>query len=176
MQEELAKAFATKAHADQIYGDGRPYSVHLEAVAQVAKDFFLSDDLVAAAWLHDVLEDTPYKPLELRARFGPEIAYLVEAVTNEPGKNRIEKAARTLPKTFKAGQKAVSLKLCDRIANVEACINGVGNPKLFRMYVNEYEDFQELLEREKHELINKRLWERLDKAIVDGLLKKLHES
>ena len=181
LKESLAKEFAAKAHAGQTYGDGQPYTVHLEAVVQVAKSqciadqFSLAGEIIIAAWLHDVVEDTAVTIEEVRAKFGYVVAQLVHAVTNEPGKNRIEKAERTLPKILVSGPQAVALKLCDRIANVEACINGQGNPKLFRMYFNEYTRFQELLDRQS-DVANAALWDRLDRAVLDGMLKKLSEG
>jgi hypothetical protein len=106
------------------------------------------DVLVPAAWLHDIVEDT-YETIEnVRYIFGDKVAALVEAVTDEPGKNRKERAEKTLPKIRAHGIEAVALKLCDRIANIEACIEGVGNVKLLKMYRKEYPAFREALYRE----------------------------
>ena len=68
--------------------------------------------------------------------FGDEVAQLVSAVTNEDGPNRKTRAALTYPKIRNAGTNAITLKLADRIANVE---NG---GKLVDMYRKEYADFR----------------------------------
>ncbi len=158
---EKAKAFATELHAGQEYGDG-PYTVHLEAVANEARLHNLSDDIVAAAWLHDTLEDTNTTYEELVTLFGRKIALLVEGVTDEPGKNRRERALKTLPKTRTLGSDAVALKLCDRLANVKACVDGIGNVNLLKMYKQEYPVFRSAL-HEFGELPF--IWQELDRLI-----------
>lgn len=92
----------------------------------------------AAAWLHDIVEDTPVKLKEIEEQFGSLVAALVEAVTNEPGANRKIRHALTYPKT-RAMPLAVYLKLCDRISNVRA------GGALRQMYRKEHEDFRRAL-------------------------------
>lgn len=157
----IARAFATERHAGQEYG-GSPYTVHLEAVAREAKVYDLPLDVVVAAWLHDTLEDTVTTYDELVMLFGKSTARLVESVTDEPGKNRKERASTTLPKIRKRGTHAVALKLCDRIANVRTCVDGVGNVKLLKMYRKEYSDFRMVLYR-AGELSE--MWHNLDRLI-----------
>jgi len=134
------KFFATVKHAGQTYSSGLPYTHHLAAVEQVLRRFNISDEsLLTASWLHDVVEDTPTKLKEVEEMFGPEVARLVHAVTNEAGPNRKSRHALTYPKIREAGEKAIRLKLADRIANVEAGGNLVG------MYQKEHEDFRRAL-------------------------------
>jgi len=95
-------------------------------------------DMIEAAWLHDVVEDTDTKLKEVEEMFGTEVSKLVSAVTNEPGPNRKTRAALTYPK-IRETTGAVALKLADRIANVEA------GGKLVDMYKKEYEDFKRAL-------------------------------
>lgn len=123
-----ARNFAALAHGSQLYGD-QPYIVHLQAVARELRSlmvrapglrFYDRDLAECAAYLHDVLEDTSTTRGELEAAFGPDVADLVHAVTDEPGRNRKERKAKTYPKIRACGPLAVALKLADRIANVRA--------------------------------------------------------
>lgn len=142
----FAQLFATVKHVrdnTQMYGHLIPYTHHLAAVEQVLIRFGFEEDrnLRAAAWLHDIVEDTRGLPGEVRSRdikemFGDDVAKLVEAVTSEPGPNRKTRNALTYPKIRKAGVRAVSLKLADRIANVE-----FGGGAL-DMYEAEHSDFR----------------------------------
>lgn len=147
--EEQAMRFAVRKHANQKYGE-YSYTYHLSRVAKIAEQVCTlynlpKELLVPAAWLHDTLEDTQTTWDELTLQFNSAIATLVEAVTDADGKNRKERAIKTLPKIRKHGIHAVALKLCDRIANVEASLGGVGNVKLFKMYKKEYPAFKEAL-------------------------------
>ncbi len=123
------KAFqlAALAHRGQTWSDGRPYTDHLGEVTDVLWQYRESDlkyltteefkTLRIAAYLHDTLEDTPLIPEIIENEFGLEVLELVQAVTNEPGKNRKERHEKTYPKT-RAHPLGTALKLSDRIANV----------------------------------------------------------
>lgn len=138
---QAARAFAIERHGDQRYGDGAPYSTHLAAAVEVLHRFGYGDDpqLVCAAWLHDVVEDTPTTRDEVAAYFGDEVAALVWAVSNEPGKNRAERASKTYPK-IAATPRAIIVKLADRIANVEASKRS--RRDLYAMYRREWPKFE----------------------------------
>lgn len=143
---EAARNFAAEKHAakGQLYGDS-PYVVHLDAVVAVLKSFGVSDQtLLAAAYLHDVVEDCGVTTAEVEAEFGAGVGELVWAVTNEPGKNRKERAQRTYPK-IASTPGATQLKLADRIANVEACQLPPVNPAKLAMYRDEFASFDEAL-------------------------------
>jgi len=89
-----AAAFARQAHAGQRrkYND-RPFIIHPARVAgRVAAHPQATETMVAAAFLHDVVEDTPHTLGEVTAEFGPEVARLVEELTN-PSKG--SKASRS---------------------------------------------------------------------------------
>lgn len=159
---EKAKAFARKAHAGQKYGE-EPFEVHLVHAAEVARVFGLPDFVVAAIWLHDTLEDTDTTFEYLLFRFGPDVAWLVEAVTDEPGTRR-ERHPVTYAKIRGAGDMAVAVKLCDRIANVEYGLLPGGRKDLFKMYQKEYPEFKRVLQCGEY---NRKLWERLDELMVD---------
>lgn len=138
-----AAEYAAIAHAGQTYGPTAPYTVHLSAVADVATEYGLPEEIVYAAWLHDTLEDTDTTLYDLHVKFGREIASLVYSVTDEDGKNRKARAEKTYPKILMGGWKAIGLKLADRIANVRAA--ALGNPGLLKMYLKEYVMFRAAL-------------------------------
>ena len=166
---EQAKQFAIKHHGDQRYGKGEdslPYAYHLEKVFDVIwefQDLFPGPSptlshLMAASFLHDILEDTPVTFEEIFSEFGRNIARLVFAVTNEPGKNRHERHERTYPKLRAAGREALALKLSDRIANVRHSVQH--NHNILGMYKKEYKDFRAYL-KIPGEL--KTMWAELDR-------------
>lgn len=155
-----AQTFALIAHAGQKYGN-KPFIEHPRDVARLVKEYNFNKYVIAAAWLHDTIEDSPHVTFEtIEKGFGSIVAYLVQSVTDEPGKNRKERAKKTLPKIRSAGPTSVGLKLCDRISNVEAAIRD--KDSLINMYKKEYSKFKEVLYK-KGEL--EELWERLDKHL-----------
>lgn len=121
MKIQEARDFAVAAHGAQTYGD-QPYEIHLAAVAANIAEWTEDEDLIAAAWLHDTLEDTAVKPDELADRFGERVARLVWAVTAE-GDLRAEKMAAIYRK-IAAEPDAALVKLADRVANVAAAPPG----------------------------------------------------
>lgn len=158
--DKKARAFAVEAHGDQSYGV-EPYSVHLDAVHALAVAFGAPPDVCVAAFCHDCVEDTAVTIAQVRELFGESVAGLVAAVTNEPGKNRKERNARTYPKIRQAGPDAVMLKLCDRIANVEAVSTPKADSKI-AMYQKEHEAFRAALYvAGEHESV----WARLEAAL-----------
>jgi guanosine-3',5'-bis(diphosphate) 3'-pyrophosphohydrolase len=76
-----AGTFAEKAHEGQFRKSGEPYITHPLAVAEIVADLQLDVASVAAAILHDVVEDCGVSVETLEATFGKEIASLVEGVT-----------------------------------------------------------------------------------------------
>jgi GTP pyrophosphokinase len=78
---EEAFAFAQKAHAGQMRKSGEPYFVHVFEVALVLGRLRLDRDAIAAGLLHDVVEDCGVTLKALEARFGSNVAYLVDGVT-----------------------------------------------------------------------------------------------
>ncbi|MGI8606980.1 MAG: RelA/SpoT family protein [Gaiellaceae bacterium] len=78
---ERAFLFASEAHEGQQRRSGEPFIAHPVGVARVLAELHLDDSTLAAALLHDVVEDTDVAIDEVRAEFGEEIARLVEGVT-----------------------------------------------------------------------------------------------
>src|SRR5215212_9566309 len=73
--------FAAEAHSGQTRQSGEPYVNHPVAAAQTLAELRLDAHSVAAALLHDVPEDVGIQITEIEARFGPEVAKLVDGVT-----------------------------------------------------------------------------------------------
>jgi (p)ppGpp synthase/HD superfamily hydrolase len=159
-----AQRYATVVHGGQVYNDEVPYVDHLTEVYGVVKRFGLSDDeeIASAAWLHDSIEDTRTSYNDIAKRFGASVAELVYCVTDERGRNRKERHAKTYPK-IKGNVKATQLKLADRIANVEY---GSANGGKQDMYRKEQAEFEEGIRmREGEPLITSRMWDHLGRIL-----------
>ncbi len=156
------RQFAIDAHGGQLYGD-KPYAYHLQKVAEVLSDFgYTEDKWQAAAWLHDVIEDTDVSQAHVHTRFGWEVATLVWAVTGE-GANRKEKQASIITKLHQC-KEACILKLADRIANLEACILEKNTAGKMAMYWKELPVFEKVVK--KH--TPPEMWDRLVAAFEHG--------
>jgi (p)ppGpp synthase/HD superfamily hydrolase len=117
-----AHALATAMHAGVVrMGSGEPYVEHVERVAASLAELGFPEHVIAAAYLHDVIEDTGYSEAELAKEFSPEIAALVAEVTNpvlpkEPG-NRAWRKAKEVEHLAKASYFGASIKLADMLDN-----------------------------------------------------------
>ena len=135
---DRAKHFAIQAHGDQKYGSN-PYAYHLQKVVDVLDRFGFTDPrFIAAAWLHDTLEDTAITIEELTESFGREVSALVDALTDGAGSDRATRKARTyqlIPKIL--GAEVV--KVSDRIANVEESLITQGSH--LKRYQAEHDTF-----------------------------------
>lgn len=159
---QAAEVFATTMHGDQKYGEEKPYVVHLGHVAEVLRRFkFTNEDLQVAAWLHDTVEDTDATVAQIEMMFGKNVADIVGRVTNEPGENRKERHAKTYPK-IQGSVDATTLKLADRIANVESSVQD-SSDKL-KMYRKEHKAFKSLLYKPG---VHDGMWRHLDFMIGD---------
>src|SRR3974390_3201899 len=76
-----AYEIAAERHHDQFRSSGEPYITHLLEVAHILADIRMDATTLAAALLHDVIEDTEFPLSRLEERFGAEGAHLVEGVT-----------------------------------------------------------------------------------------------
>ena len=75
---------AREAHAPQKRKTGEPYILPPIAVADIcARELNLDANSIIAAFLHDVVEDTPYTIDDIKARFGDDVAFLVRVVTKQ---------------------------------------------------------------------------------------------
>ncbi|MFF4579803.1 HD domain-containing protein [Streptomyces sp. NPDC001373] len=119
-----AVAFAEEAHGDQKRPAGEPYVEHLLEVVEVLVSGVgvRDEDLLVAAVLHDVVEDTDRTAKEVGARFGPRVEAWVGWVTKpEPGADEdpAEVRNRYLQSLRGAPPEVLLLKLADRYSNVQ---------------------------------------------------------
>ncbi|RZS66158.1 GTP pyrophosphokinase [Agromyces ramosus] len=118
---ERAYTVAERAHEGQKRKSGEPYITHPIAVAQILADLGIGPKTVAAALLHDTVEDTAYTLDQVRADFGDEIAMLVDGVTKlDKVKYGDSTQAETVRKMIVAMSKDIRvliIKLADRLHN-----------------------------------------------------------
>jgi (p)ppGpp synthase/HD superfamily hydrolase len=140
-----AYQFATACHGDQLRPTGDPYERHLlEAVEVLATGAGVRDrDILVAALLHDVVEDTACTLEQVRERFGPAVAELVDWVTKtDPPSGDDREAARLayLRRLASAPPQAVLVKLADRLSNVQR-LDRHPRPEKRRSYYRETVDW-----------------------------------
>jgi len=132
-----AAYFAIAKHGSQTY-DEYPYYYHLEQVVDILEQYGYTEDVfIISGYLHDILEDTDTSYNDIKEKFGERVAEIVYCVTDELGRNRKERKAKTLPK-IAGNMDAIIIKLADRIANLR-------KPKMKNMYVKEYKEFKDAL-------------------------------
>lgn len=110
--------FANQRHAGQTRDlDDLPFVTHPMEVACLLHDAGYEDEVVAAGVLHDVLEDTDANHDELADRFGPRVADLVEAVTDDPSiADDDERRAALRRKVAEAGECAAVVFAADKVS------------------------------------------------------------
>jgi len=146
---ETARSFGTRAHKriDQRRRyTGNPYDVHLRAVAELVASVTEDPETVAAAWLHDVVEDTPTTFDDIARELNPGIARLVAEVTDvsrpSDGNRRVRKAIDRAH-LAEASARGMTIKLADLIDNCrDICRN---DPRFARIFVAEAAALLEVL-------------------------------
>ncbi len=119
-----AYEFAQASHRDQKRFSGEPFIIHPLEVAIILADFKLDTATIAAALLHDVVEDTGTALDVIKTEFGTEVAELVDGVTNISSlkkKSRATAQAETLRKMLMATIKdirVIIIKLADKLHNM----------------------------------------------------------
>lgn len=119
---EKARLRCERAHAGQTRDDGSPYAEHPAAVVAILREQNVTDpSVLAAAWLHDVLEDTEVTADELEKEFGPEVVSLVQELTNKGAPNRTfdEKHRSLAEEAKRMSPAAKQVKLADRLHNLQ---------------------------------------------------------
>ncbi|HOV04570.1 MAG TPA: HD domain-containing protein [Hyphomicrobiales bacterium] len=119
-----AMRFATEAHTDQRRKGERaePYVNHLVEVADLVAGASQGRDrnLIAAALLHDVVEDTTHSIDEITAAFGEDVAMLVAAVTDDKSLSKGERKELQVLKAPHLTPRAKMLKLADKTSNLRS--------------------------------------------------------
>ena len=119
-----AYVYAMKAHGDQRRASGDPYFSHPIEVAAILTDLKLDDATIAAALLHDTIEDTEATRAEIDSLFGPNIGRLVEGLTKLKKLDLVTKEAKqaeNLRKLLLAvadDVRVLLIKLADRLHNM----------------------------------------------------------
>ncbi|EUJ32267.1 HD domain-containing protein [Listeria cornellensis] len=128
---QRASDFAEQAHRMQRRKiTGEPYFSHPRNVAQLLHDAGFREEVVAAGFLHDVVEDTPVTLDEIRAAFGVEVAELVASHTEDKSQSWEERKSHTIDvvRTGTLEQKAIIVadKL-DNLRSIKYALSSEGN-------------------------------------------------
>jgi len=136
-----AREFARAAHRDvgqlRKYS-GQPYEEHLRRVAEIVSGVTDDAQTIAAAWLHDVVEDTPVTVEAVARAFGPAVGELVNALSDVSRPHQGNRAARKAidrEHLARAPARAQTVKLADLIDNCQDICRH--NPKFGRVFVIE---------------------------------------
>lgn len=115
---------AKEHHKNQLRQSGEPYIIHPIAVASILADLGMDSQSVAAALLHDTVEDTDVTKADIEREFGDEIAQLVDGVTKlakVPTETKAEAQAENIRKMLLAMSndiRVIIIKLADRLHNM----------------------------------------------------------
>ena len=118
-----AYELAREAHKEQRRKSGEPYIIHPIAVARiVADELRLGANPIIAAFLHDVVEDTPYTIEDIEERFGADVAFLVNVITKKKKQHydsskQIDNYKQMLD-SIHYDIRALLIKLSDRLHNM----------------------------------------------------------
>lgn len=172
-----AKKYSIEKHnaAGCTYGDKyENYVIHLEMVFENVNNFEVfreyKDSLYtrAAAWTHDLLEDTQQTFNDVMGATNKEVAEITLAVTDVPAENRLLRHFLTLPKTVK-DHRAIILKMCDMAAN--SSYGKYQKNSMYKKYQEEYVYKRYIFQKAVHWYPDKynqdnlkKLWEYLDKC------------
>ena len=127
---DRALAYAGDAHAGQQRVSGEPFVTHPMRVAEIVAGWGMDHEVIMAALLHDVVEDTDITLAQIEQEFGSKVAELVDGVTKlrlsasprlDPDSNRREASSENLRKLLLASTKDIRvlmLKLADRLHNL----------------------------------------------------------
>lgn len=149
MTDLVTKAldFATAAHEGQVRKyTGAPYIIHPIEVMEIVKTVPHDDAMLAAALLHDVVEDTEVAIEEIRAEFGDDVASLVDDLTDiskpDDGNRKLRKG---LDRDHSAASsaRAQTVKLADLISNSSDILKN--DPNFAKVFLAEKELLLEVL-------------------------------
>lgn len=166
--EEEALEFAAKAHGEQMRKfTEEPYIEHPKRVAEIVRTVPHTSEMIAAAYLHDVVEDTSVGIEEIQERFGAKVAKLVEELTDEymkvnyPHLNRRARKDREVERQAKISEEAKTIKLADVIDNTPDIVKN--DPGFGRKYLYEMERLTRVLVGG-----NKTLFKRARREVAQG--------
>ena len=118
-----AERFARVCHEGQ-FRKGKakePYVNHLEEVAKLTERWGGGENAIAAAWLHDTVEDCPpISSADLASLFGDEVAYIVAELTDDKSLSKAERKRKQVENAPHKSNDASLVKLADKTSNVGA--------------------------------------------------------
>lgn len=136
---DRARAFATAAHAGQVRKyTGLAYITHPEAVAEIVRSVPHTPQMIAAAWLHDVVEDCGVELHTIQREFGPWVAEYVHWLTDvsKPSDgNRAKRKEIDRLHTSRAPAEAQTIKYADLIDNLSTIVGH--DPAFAKVYLKE---------------------------------------
>lgn len=116
-----AAVFAGKAHEGMLRkGSKIPYIYHPMEVALIVAQLTDDPEVIAAAYLHDVLEDTSVTPEEIQAEFGKRVLSFVEAESEDKSLSWKERKANTVAHVKQASREVKILTLGDKLSNMRS--------------------------------------------------------
>jgi (p)ppGpp synthase/HD superfamily hydrolase len=122
-----ARDFSFKAHAGLITvtvsGITRPHIMHIQEVADLVWASNGTDEEIAAAWLHDVVEDTKTTMEDIRKNFGDDVAKIVDGLTDSKeitGLPVAERKQRQAERVKAEGRPVQRVKIADQTSNVRS--------------------------------------------------------
>jgi len=127
VEYDAAGAFALERHGEQDHGCLKIGDHLRDVVNNVRKHYDphvnirSPEEVLAAAWLHDTIEDTDTSLDEIASRFGDSVGEVVSLLTDKKGRNRMERHLRTYH-MIRRDSDATLIKLCDRRHNHERSI------------------------------------------------------
>ena len=141
--------FAFEMHKTQVDDDGNPYMMHVCQVVDLLKQVTDDEDIIAAAYLHDTVEDCNVSYAGIKEKFGKRIADLVLEVTHDDYRDK----GHTFPRLH--SKEGIMIKFADRLSNIS------------RMQPWDKE-------RQEHYLRRSKFWKSsLDDVIIEGQKKPL---
>ena len=147
----LAYDFAEKAHAGQTRKSGEPYIIHPVATAMILAHMRIDPNIIVAALLHDVPEDTSVTLQEIEKNFGSDIASIIKGIT-KLGKLKyrgVERYIENLRKMFVAMAEDIRvmiIKFADRMHNL-ATIDALPPKKRYRIALESLEIYAPIANR-----------------------------
>lgn len=165
---DVAAAFATGAHCavgQKRKYTGEDYIRHPYEVAKLVKSVTDDEEMIAAAYLHDVVEDTQVTQEQIVAFFGEKVAALVDQLTDKYTDprlgNRAHRKAMERDRWLCAGPKACTIKLADMIVNTIDIVSF--DPGFAKVYLAEKELMLPLLLKGDF-----RLWKKAEEKLYLG--------
>lgn len=154
---ERARVFATAAHAavgQRRKYTGDDYIVHPAHVVDILRGrSFTTPEMLAAAWLHDVIEDTHVTPMQIDEEFGREVAIMVMMLTDVPNDmgNREYRKSLDRRRLGNASAEVQNIKLADIISNTSSIMQH--DPDFAKVYLKEKAELLEVLTKADPELL-----------------------